>query len=266
MNERILCLDVGEKRIGVAVSDLMGWTAQGVETIFTKGPERDRARVVEIAKAYETNRLLVGLPYSMDGSIGYQAERVMAFVRGFEGSGLVIRYQDERLTSASATRTLLEGNVRRDKRKLVIDKLAATYILQSFMDAGGWREEQVEEVKAMDDERFMESGNPIVELIDEDGKLVRFEHIYTVPYEQDEYVLLLPVDEVEGVGEDEVIIMRIEPGDEEDAYVGIDDDELLEKVFEKYLELAEEDDDEPFGEEYDDEDDEDEDAGEDKDE
>ncbi|MEA4898072.1 DUF1292 domain-containing protein [Bacillota bacterium Meth-B3] len=87
---------------------------------------------------------------------------------------------------------------------------------------------------------FME-GNPIVELIDEDGKTVRFEHVYTVPHEGDEYVLLSPIDDVDGVGEDEVIIMRIEPGEEDDAYVGIEDEALLETVFEKYLELAEAD-------------------------
>ena len=92
----------------------------------------------------------------------------------------------------------------------------------------------------MDDNEMM-NGNPIVELIDEDGNEVRFEHVYTVPYENDEYVLLSPVDQVEGVGEDEVVIMRIEPGEDEDAYVGIEDDDLLEKVFEKYLELAEAD-------------------------
>ena len=105
-----------------------------------------------------------------------------------------------------------------------------------------------------DREGFVENGNPIVQLIDEDGKEVRFEHIYTVPFDGDEYVLLVPVDEVEDIAEDEVIIMRIEPGADEDTYVGIEDEELLEKVFEKYLELAEAD--EEADEAFEDEDDE----------
>ena len=138
--KRVLCLDVGEKRIGVAVSDPLGFTAQGVETIFTKGEAHDRARVVELLNAYETDRLLVGLPRSMDGREGFQAERVRAFCAGFSALGFDLRFQDERLTSVSATRTLIEGNVRREKRKQVIDKLAATYILQGFLDAGGWRD------------------------------------------------------------------------------------------------------------------------------
>lgn len=137
---RVVCLDVGEKRIGVAVSDPLGYTAQGVETIFTKGAARDLARIAELAASYETDRVLVGLPRSLDGREGHQAARVRAFADALVPMGLQVRYQDERLTSASATRVLLEGNVRRDKRKQVIDKLAATYILQSFLDAGGWKE------------------------------------------------------------------------------------------------------------------------------
>lgn len=138
--KRVLCLDVGDKRIGVAVSDALGLTAQGVETIFTKGEARDRARVKELAQLYETDRVVVGMPRLLSGSEGLQAARVRAFAEGLGALGLVVRYQDERLSSASAARTLIEGNVRRDKRKQVIDKLAATYILQAFLDAGGWKE------------------------------------------------------------------------------------------------------------------------------
>ena len=140
MEKRTLCLDVGERRIGVAVSDALGLTAQGVETIFTKGAENDARRVQELARQYETDRLLVGLPRSLDGSEGYQAQRVRAFAALLEEAGLKVRFWDERLTTVSATRVLLEADVRRSKRKQVVDKLAACYILQSFMDAGGWKD------------------------------------------------------------------------------------------------------------------------------
>ena len=135
---RIVCLDVGEKRIGVAVTDPLGYTAQGVETIFTRGVENDRARVKELADRYQTNRVLAGLPRNMDGSYGFQAQRVRQFADGLAQLGLEVRYQDERLTSVSAARVLQEGGVRGGKRRQVLDKLAATYILQSFLDAGGW--------------------------------------------------------------------------------------------------------------------------------
>lgn len=135
--KRALALDVGERRIGVAVSDLLGITAQGVQTIDSQGKDRDIARVVELAEQYQTKLIVVGLPKNMDGSIGFQAERVQAFAGMLEELGYRVVYQDERLTTASARRTLIEGDVSRKKRKQVIDKLAATYILQGFMDGGG---------------------------------------------------------------------------------------------------------------------------------
>lgn len=238
---RVLCLDVGEKRIGVAVSDLLGLTAQGVETIFTKGPERDVERVLALARAYDTRKVLCGLPRNMDGSEGFQARAVRSFAGKLLDAGLLVRFQDERLTSASAARVLREGGVKGDRRKKVLDKLAATYILQSFLDAGGWQEKDRKESKQMDNKE-LSGPNPIVELIDEDGRTVRFEHVCTVPYEGDEYVLLSPLDEVEGVEDDEVVILRIEPGEDEDAYVGIEDEELLDAVFDQYMKMAEEED------------------------
>ena len=142
---RVLALDVGEKRIGVAVSDPLGLTAQGVETIFTKGLEKDLQRISELASKYETKRVLVGLPKNMNGSLGPQAERIMAFSGALEAAGFQVRHEDERLTTMMARRVLLEGDVRRAKRKEVVDKLAATYILQSFLDGGGWPPEEPDE-------------------------------------------------------------------------------------------------------------------------
>lgn len=139
-NKRTLALDVGERRIGVAVSDPLDITAQGVETIFTRGPENDAARVRELCGQYGTDRVLVGLPRSLDGSEGYQAARVRDFAARLTALGLEIRFWDERLTTVSATRVLLEADVRRSRRKQVVDKLAACYILQSFLDAGGWKD------------------------------------------------------------------------------------------------------------------------------
>ena len=126
---RVLCLDVGEKRIGVAVSDPLGLTAQGVETIHTRGEQRDRERVCELLRQYETDVILSGLPKNLDGSEGFQAQRVRAFVEPFREMGYTVLFQDERMTTMSAHRALLEADVSRARRKQVVDKLAATYIL-----------------------------------------------------------------------------------------------------------------------------------------
>ena len=83
----------------------------------------------------------------------------------------------------------------------------------------------------------------IVELVDENDNTVRFEHLMTVDYQGDGYALLAPVDDIDGIGEDEVVILKIEEGEDEDTYVGVEDEELLEKVFEEYLKIAEADED-----------------------
>lgn len=134
--KRVVALDVGEKRIGVAVSDPLGFTAQGVETIESRGIERDLSRVAQIMGEYQTDWVLCGLPRSMDGSTGFQAERIGVFGQRLKDMGFAVAYWDERLTTAAARRTLIEADVSRKKRKQVIDKLAASYILQGFLDSG----------------------------------------------------------------------------------------------------------------------------------
>ena len=136
---RVICLDVGERRIGVAVSDPLDLTAQGVETIFMRGIQHDAARIAELCRQYETAHILCGLPLNMDGSEGFQAQRVRQVAEVLREMGFEVRFQDERLTTKLATGVLLEADVRRSRRKDVVDKLAATYILQSFLDAGGWQ-------------------------------------------------------------------------------------------------------------------------------
>ncbi len=251
MIKRILALDVGEKRIGVAVSDPMGWTAQGIETIFTHGVEKDVARIAELLAEYDTDRLVVGLPKSLSGTAGPQAERIMAFAEHLTARGWQVRWQDERLTTAQAHRTLIEGEVRREKRKQVVDKLAATYILQSFLDAGGWKDERplinISNVRIWKGVLPMENNNMemdnIIELVDENDNPIRFEHIMTLQFEGEDYVLLAPVDPTEDMEEDEVLVLQIdndENGDE--IYVSVEDDALVQKVFEKYLEIVENED------------------------
>lgn len=144
--KRVLALDVGARRIGVAVSDPLGLTAQGVETIFTAGPERDLERIAQLASKYETDRLLVGLPRNMNGTIGPQAEKTMEFSKALQARGFRVKQQDERLTTQMARRTLQEGEVRGKKRRQVVDKLAAVYILQSFLDGGGWISDNPEDL------------------------------------------------------------------------------------------------------------------------
>ncbi|GLI06535.1 MULTISPECIES: Holliday junction resolvase RuvX [Paenibacillus] len=133
---RLMGLDYGDKTIGVAVSDELGWTAQGLEVIRRTTEERDMARLREIIAQYGVTEIVVGLPKNMNNTIGPRGEICIAFSEQLhETLQLPVHLWDERLTTASAQRTLLEADVSRKKRKQVIDKMAAALILQGYMDA-----------------------------------------------------------------------------------------------------------------------------------
>jgi putative Holliday junction resolvase len=133
---RIGGLDVGQKTIGVALSDPLGWTAQALEVIQRKGWTNDFARLGAIAKEHQVERWVVGMPRNMNGSYGPQSEMVREFIVQLEANlGLPVTEWDERLSTMAAQRTLVEADVSRTKRRGVIDKLAAAVILQGYLDA-----------------------------------------------------------------------------------------------------------------------------------
>jgi putative Holliday junction resolvase len=132
---RILGLDIGSKRIGVAISDELGFTAQGLETISCKSPEQDAAAIFRLTEKYSAEEIVVGIPYNMDGTVGPQAEKVRATIETIKQQVTIpIREWDERLSTAAAERVLLEADMSRSKRRKVIDKLAAVLILQGYLD------------------------------------------------------------------------------------------------------------------------------------
>ena len=132
---RIIALDIGDVRIGVAVSDLMRIIANPRETYLRKDEDADIAYFIELAKKEEADTFVVGLPINMDGTEGPRVEICRAFGEKLrEKSGLKVEYQDERLTTVTAERMLIEADVRREKRKQVIDKVAATIILESYLN------------------------------------------------------------------------------------------------------------------------------------
>jgi len=135
--KRVLALDVGEKRIGLAVSDPLGFTAQGIETYTRAGDiERDVLYIINLARKYAPVRLLFGMPRNMDGSYGFQSQRVKEFADVvLQGWGGEHAFFDERLTTVSAERVLSAAEVKGQKRRGVVDKLAAVIILQGYLDS-----------------------------------------------------------------------------------------------------------------------------------
>ena len=136
---RIMGLDYGSKTVGVAISDALCITAQGIETIQRKEENKLRktlARIEELAKEYEVDRIVLGFPKNMNNTIGERAEKSLELKEMLERrTGLPVIMWDERLTTVEAERTLIESNVRRENRKKYIDQIAAVFILQGYLDS-----------------------------------------------------------------------------------------------------------------------------------
>ena len=134
---RVIALDVGDVRIGVAVSDVTRTIAQPLEVYRRVGYGPDSRYVLALCERFETRDVLLGLPLNMDGTRGAQAQKAMAFGQVLEGAGLTVLYMDERMTTVTAERVLVDGGVRREDRRLYVDKLAATVILTQWLAEGG---------------------------------------------------------------------------------------------------------------------------------
>ena len=131
---RIMAIDYGDARVGLAVSDLMGWTAQGIKTVQNKGCKKLLSDILEVINEYKPEKIVIGLPKNMDGTLGFRADETHKFAEQLKTiySGEIV-YMDERLTTCSATRILNETNTRGKKRKGVIDTVSACMILESYL-------------------------------------------------------------------------------------------------------------------------------------
>lgn len=134
---RILGIDFGDSRIGVAISDPLGWTAQGIDTITYKGdiasPIKD---IHELVKKYEVSKIIVGFPINMNGTIGERGRKTQKFIEMLSSVvGVEIVKWDERLTTVSSHRVIKESGRKPSRNKELVDKIAAVYILQSYLDS-----------------------------------------------------------------------------------------------------------------------------------
>ncbi len=136
--ERVMGLDLGDKTIGVAISDPLLITAQGLKTIRRENIKKDIAELKNIIAKYNITKIVMGFPKNMNNTVGPQGEKVLDFVEELKKRiDIEIILEDERLTTAIAEKILIHGDVSREKRKKVIDTVAATYILQTYLDRRG---------------------------------------------------------------------------------------------------------------------------------
>lgn len=139
---RKIALDVGDKTVGIALSDELGITAQGLMTLERVGIRKDTGKILDMVKEYGCDTIVIGLPKKLDGTDSIQTEKVYEFrtmlenkMRSTGMKGIEVVWQDERLTTVMAEKVLIEADVSRKKRKQVIDKQAAVLIMQSYLDA-----------------------------------------------------------------------------------------------------------------------------------
>ncbi len=135
---RILAIDYGDSRVGLAVSDIMGWTAQGIKTVQNQSMKKLLLEIEPVLNEYKPEKIVIGLPKNMDGTLGFRADATYKFAESlktiYEGE---IVYWDERLTTVSASHILNETNTRGKKRKNVIDTVSACMILEDYLRAKG---------------------------------------------------------------------------------------------------------------------------------
>lgn len=132
---RVLGIDMGQKRIGIAISDEMGITAQALKTVVRVGTETDLEAICSLVREYGVTEIVIGYPRNLNGTPGRHAEEYAAFGRELQKkSGVPVYFWDERLTTVAAEKALLEGNMERRRRRRVIDRVAACLLLESYLN------------------------------------------------------------------------------------------------------------------------------------
>ncbi len=245
MAERIMALDVGDKWIGVAISDEMAVLASTKPPIKRSSHSHDLQLILDLVAVWNIKEIVVGLPLNMNASVGPQAQKTLKFVTTLraQASCEVVTW-DERLTTRLAERLLIERDVRRENRKKLVDGLAAALILQGYLDHKK-NTKLREDITMADDKDLIGQGpeeeDEIITLTDEDGHEHEFVVVDVIEVEEQDYAILLPIDTEEDE-EAEAVILRLEKDDDgDDVLVDIESEEEWEKVAQAYEELLDED-------------------------
>ena len=238
MTQRIVALDIGDKRIGVAYSDPFGEYAVPGDTYFRTGDlMRDVAAMKELAERENASAVVCGLPLNADGTESIQTRKTARFIAALRDVlSIPVYEEDERYTTREARRDLVFSGIssRKDKGSKHIDSLAAAYILEGYL-AKSKKENKTMSLK--EERNDYENDENIVELIDEDGNTLRYEHVGTIEYKGEWYCFFTPILNVEEADEDEgeeVAVFRLVGDEDDERLETIDDDALLDEVFAEF--------------------------------
>ena len=235
--ERYVAFDIGDKRIGVAVSDPFNTYALPSHTYFRKGFSEDVKAIAMIAKEKGATVIVCGLPVNFDGTEAVQTEKTARFIDALkQATSIPVVCEDERFTTKMAHETLISEGMSREKRKIYVDALAAANILDGYLNKLKKEQKMSEE---LENEESWED-EEIVEMYDEEGKIIKLKLLDVIDYKKEKYAFLLAAEPSESIDEDEVVIFRI--SEDGQCLEPIEDENLLEEVFEFYQQEIEEDD------------------------
>jgi len=232
MIKQIVAFDIGNKRIGVAVSDPFGEYAIPIETYWRTGNfSADVKAVAKIAEDRSAGLIVCGLPVNFDGSDSLQTEITKKFIAALQTETKIpVVTADERFTTLEAHEVLKQEGVRRDKHKNSVDSIAASYILEGYLSGI----KNKENISMDENEVYDGEEDDYITLYDDDGNETQFYHLATVEYEGDKYCVLQLAEPETEEEEDEVAIYKL-VGEEPDYILNpVDDEELLNAVFEEF--------------------------------
>lgn len=232
---RIMGLDYGDKTIGIAVSDILGVTAQSKGTIRRSSLQADLGILNKYIVTYQIKEIVVGLPRNMNGSLGARAQKTEQFVNFLKKRiDLPINYWDERLSSAEAERLLINAELNRDKRKKVVDQVAAAIILQGYLDFVQKTKKRKGEMKMTEEGSFwIDEEEGVLVIKDENGeeRFIIDDELYL---DEHRYLVLVP-EELAEDEESEALLLKVIVDGEEEILANIEDDDEFERVREAYL-------------------------------
>ena len=238
IGKRAIAFDIGNKRIGVAVSDPFNEYAMPCETyVRTRNFAADVEAVAKIAKDRGVGVIVCGMPVNYDGTESIQTVKTREFVDALRAAtDLPIELEDERFTTMQARETQIMGGVKRDERKKTIDSIAASYILESYLAREKMRAKQAEEraMSEIKDEIYEEEDDRIFELEADDGTIERLYHLATIEYRKAMYCVFQKAEPETEEEEDEVIIFALQGEDEDAMLVPVEDPQLLDEVFAEF--------------------------------
>ena len=235
IGKRAIAFDIGDRRIGVAVSDPFNEYAMPCETYFrTRNFEADVAAIAKIAEERGVGVIVCGMPVNFDGTESIQTVKTQEFIEALKKkTSLPVVLEDERFTTMQARETQIQGGVKRGDRKKTIDSIAASYILDSYLS----REKTKKQEEAMKKDEMTEEYEEeerIFELEADDGTVERLYHIATIEYKGNMYCCFQKAEPETEEEEDEVVIFALQGEGDDALLVPLEDEQLLDEVFAEF--------------------------------